>query len=45
MHMFHRWVMVRELGSYDHGLNAFRRIYPSSGFYDDGLHIVRDTSA
>ena len=39
--IFHRWVVIRELGSASQGLNAFRRIYPSSGFAQDPLHIVR----
>jgi hypothetical protein len=42
-HIFYRSVVIRELGSPSQGLNAFRRIYPSSGFFDDQLHVVRGT--
>jgi hypothetical protein len=40
-HIFYRFVVIRELGSPSQGLNAFRRIYPSSSFAVDTLHIVR----
>jgi hypothetical protein len=40
-HIFYRFAVVRELGSPSQGINAFKRIYPSSGFATDQLHIVR----
>ena len=39
--IFYHWVMIRETGSPSQGINAFHRIYPSSGFAQDQLHIVR----
>ncbi|MFN2545733.1 MAG: ABC transporter substrate-binding protein [Actinomycetota bacterium] len=44
-HIFHRWNVIRELGSPSEGLNAFRRVYPKSGFAMDALHIVRGSPA
>lgn len=40
-HIFYRYVVIRELGQPSQGLNAFRRIYPSTGFAEDALHVVR----
>jgi hypothetical protein len=40
-HIFNHWVMIRELGPVSQGIDAFRRIFPSSGFAQDALHIVR----
>jgi hypothetical protein len=42
-HIFYRFVVVRELGSPSQGIDAFRRIYPSSGFATDQLHLVHGT--
>ena len=44
-HIFYRYAVIRELGSPNQGLDAFRRVYPSSGFAQDRLHVVRGTPA
>ena len=44
--IFHEWVIIRELGTPSQGIDAFRRIYPASGFYThDALHVVRGQPA
>jgi hypothetical protein len=44
-HIFYRFVVIRELGGVNQGLDAFRRVFPSSGFSTDHLNVVRGSPA